>query len=244
MRTADKRCFPHQLEDMARRHRFAVSILQQRPLSVLHALNWSAVNPAAVWKASKTSGEETLLFHLVSGRKKWFRSASLLAEKGWGESSRQKRFMMWLSQKLYCQPQAATEDRNGTAVLPEWDRKDSGEKCYFTSSFSWSQGKPITHHNSSSLYQAGTEQLPATPLGHSSAGWHRRNDTAWDFHLLAWVARKEERLQICRDEIIQKKQNRICKSLSNNANTTAVTNETHRVRFRNSSSFISSLFFP
>lgn len=131
---------------MARSDRFAeLPSYSKDHYQCFNALNWSAVNPAVAWKkASKTSGEETSLFHLVLGRKKWFRLASLLAVKGWGGSSRQKRFMMWLSGKLRCQPSAATEDRNGTAILPVWHRKDSRGMHCFISSFSWSQGEHCT----------------------------------------------------------------------------------------------------
>lgn len=49
---------------------------------------------------------ETLRFHLLLGRKKRFRAASLLSKGGWGESKRQKRFMICVLRQQHCKSPA------------------------------------------------------------------------------------------------------------------------------------------
>lgn len=49
---------------------------------------------------------EMLCFHLFLGRKKQFRTASLLSKGGWGESKRQKRFMIYVLRQQLCKSPA------------------------------------------------------------------------------------------------------------------------------------------
>lgn len=49
---------------------------------------------------------ETLCFHLLLGRKKWFRAASLLSKGGLSESKRRKRFIICVLRQQLCKSPA------------------------------------------------------------------------------------------------------------------------------------------